>query len=151
MTSAADPTLPPDTVPKIEDVSGPLLLFDGVCNLCTGSVKFVIKHDRRERFRFASLQSPYARQLLGVPDGEEDPLSSMLLIVDGRLLSQSTAVLNVARRLDAPWPLASVFLLVPPFLRNWVYAWIGKRRYRWFGEKEACWLPDPKLAARFLG
>lgn len=124
----------------------PVILFDGVCNLCTGSVQFVIARDSRKRFRFASLQSPVAEKLLG----ERDQLESMVLVVGDKVYRKSTAALKIARCLDGLWPLLSVFLVIPRFLRDAVYDWIGRRRYRMFGKRDVCWTPRPELAERFL-
>jgi predicted DCC family thiol-disulfide oxidoreductase YuxK len=125
---------------------GPVILFDGVCNLCTGSVRFVIARDRRRQFRFASLQSPVAQKLLGAPGA----LDSVVLVMDGATYRKSTAALLIAKRLDGLWPLLAVFLVVPRFLRDGIYDWIGNRRYRLFGRTDACWTPQPGLAERFL-
>lgn len=124
----------------------PVILFDGVCNLCTGSVQFVIARDSRKQFRFASLQSPVAEKLLG----RRDDLESMVLVQDGEIYRKSTAALRIARRLDGLWPALAVFLVVPRFLRDAVYDWIGRRRYRMFGKRDVCWTPRPELADRFL-
>ena len=124
----------------------PVILFDGVCNLCTGSVQFVIERDSRKRFRFASLQSPVAERLLG----RREDLESIILLQDGKTYRKSGAALRIARRLDGLWPLLAVLLIIPGFLRDAVYDWIGRRRYRMFGRREACWLPSVDLADRFL-
>ena len=128
----------------------PVILFDGVCNLCTGSVRFVIERDARKQFRFASLQSPVAEKLLGAQGRDGDRLESVVLVVGERTYRKSTAALLIARRLDGLWPVLAVFLLVPRPLRDAVYGWIGKRRYRLFGKREVCWKPRPELAERFL-
>jgi len=128
----------------------PVILFDGVCNLCTGSVRFVIERDARRQFRFASLQSPVAEKLLGAQGRDGDRLESVVLVVGERTYRKSTAALLIARRLDGLWPVLAVFLLVPRPLRDAVYGWIGKRRYRLFGKRDACWRPQPELAERFL-
>jgi predicted DCC family thiol-disulfide oxidoreductase YuxK len=124
----------------------PVILFDGVCNLCTGSVRFVIERDSRKRFRFASLQSPVAERLLG----RREDLESVVLVQHGKTYRKSGAALRIARRLDGLWPALSVLLLIPRPLRDAVYDWIGRRRYRLFGKREACWVPRPELADRFL-
>ncbi len=124
----------------------PVILFDGVCNLCTGSVRFVIERDSRKRFRFASLQSAVAEKLLG----SRDQLESMVLVAGGKVYRKSTAALLIARRLDGLWPLLAAFLVIPKFLRDAVYDWIGSRRYRMFGKRDVCWTPKPELADRFL-
>lgn len=128
------------------ETQGPVILFDGVCNLCTGSVRFVIARDARKRFRFASLQSPAAERLLG----ERGSLESVVLVMGGRTYRKSTAALMIARRLDGLWPLLAVLLAIPRFLRDAAYDWIGTRRYRMFGKTGACWTPQPELAERFL-
>jgi predicted DCC family thiol-disulfide oxidoreductase YuxK len=125
---------------------GPIILFDGVCNLCTGSVRFVIARDSRRRFRFASLQSAAAERLLG----RREDLESVVLVEGRNIYRKSTAALRIARRLDGLWPLLSILLVIPRPLRDAVYDWIGARRYRWFGRTEACWTPTPELAERFL-
>jgi len=128
----------------------PVILFDGVCNLCTGSVRFVIERDSRKQFRFASLQSPVAEKLLGPQRHEADRLESVVLVVGARIYRKSSAALLIVRRLDGLWPLLSVLLAIPRPLRDAVYDWIGRRRYRMFGKRAACWKPQPELADRFL-
>lgn len=124
----------------------PVILFDGVCNLCTGSVQFVIERDSRMLFRFASLQSPSAERILG----RRDALESMVLYQNGEVYRKSGAALRVARRLDGLWPLLAVLLIIPRPLRDAAYDWIGRRRYRLFGRRDTCWVPRPELAERFL-
>ena len=124
----------------------PVILFDGVCNLCTGSVQFVIERDSRKRFRFASLQSPVAEKLLG----QRENLEAVILVQDGKTYRKSGAALRIARQLDGLWPALWVLLVIPRFLRDAVYDWIGRRRYRMFGKREVCWTPQPGLADRFL-
>jgi predicted DCC family thiol-disulfide oxidoreductase YuxK len=128
------------------EAGGPVILFDGVCNLCTGSVRFVIARDARARFRFASLQSAVAEKLLG----GRDQLDSVVLVEGGKVYRKSTAALRIARRLDGAWPLLAALLVVPRPLRDAVYDWIGRRRYRMFGKREACWIPHASVAERFL-
>lgn len=126
------------------------MLFDGVCNLCNGAVQFVVKRDPRGRFRFAALQSKRAAAVLAAA-GVETPLpDSMVLVQDGVVSVRSTAALRIAKQLRAPWPLLSVFLLVPRPLRDLVYSFVAARRYRWFGRRESCMVPTPELRARFL-
>lgn len=121
-----------------------------MCNLCTGSVRFVIARDSRRQFRFASLQSPVAEKLLASQGRDRDRLESMILVMDGRLYRKSTAALLTAKRLDGLWPLLSILIVIPRPLRDAVYDWIGNRRYRWFGKRDVCWKPDTDLAGRFL-
>ena len=128
----------------------PVVLFDGVCNLCNGWVKFVVRRDPAGRFRFASLQSPFAAEALGGRGFPHDFLGSIVLLENGVVHTKSDAVLRVARGLSAPWPLATVFWVVPRAVRDVVYDWIARNRYRWFGKRDACMLPGPDDAARFL-
>lgn len=128
----------------------PLLLFDGECNLCHGSVQFVLKRDRAQRFRFAALASTAGRQALAAA-GAVPPLpDSMVLLHRGRVHTRSGAALAVARLLPWPWPLWSVFWIVPYPLRDLLYAFVARNRYRWFGKRASCWVPTPALRARFL-
>ena len=129
-----------------------IILFDGVCNLCNGFVQFVIARDPGARFTFASLQSPAAADLLARND--VPPVASVpesVLLVDGhRVYAQSTAALRVLRRLTFPWNLAYTFIVVPRPIRDLVYAWVARNRYRWFGKRDVCMVPTPDLRARFL-
>ena len=127
-----------------------IVLFDGVCNLCSAVVRFVIRHDRRKRFRFASLQSATAQRLLASYSWREPPLSSVVLITDGHCYDRSRAALEIARRLDAPWPVFHSFVVLPRAITDWAYDFIGARRYRWFGKRDECWMPDGELRERFL-
>lgn len=127
-----------------------IILFDGVCNLCNGFVTFVIQRDRGNRFRFASLQSDTARDLLKHQPGTDQGPDSVVLIENGRYYQQSTAALRILRHLGGGWPLLYGLILVPAFLRDKIYAWVARNRYRWFGQRDACMLPSPELKARFL-
>ena len=128
----------------------PVLLFDGVCNLCNGTVQWILARDRRQVFRFASLQSPAARRLLDSVAAPADLPDSVVLIDGGRVLVRSDAAIAVARRLGFPWSMAAVGRAVPRVLRDAVYSWVARHRYRWFGRRATCWVPTPELSARFL-
>ena len=127
-----------------------VILFDGVCNLCSGSVQLILKRDPEARFRFASLQSEAGRSLMLEHGLDPDALSSVVLIEDGRAWQESSAALRIARHLPGAWKLLRVFTVIPRSLRDAVYRWIARNRYRWFGKTETCWLPTPELKARFL-
>lgn len=133
-----------------KDTPHPIVLFDGVCNLCSGSVQFILKRDPKGTFRFASLQSDAGRRLMLEHGLDPDALSSVVVIEDGRAYQESSAALRIARHLPGAWKLLRVFTVVPRSLRDAVYRWIARNRYRWFGKTEACWLPTPELRARFL-
>lgn len=129
-----------------------VVLFDGVCNFCNASVHFIIDRDPAQRFRFAALQSEAAAGLLrsrGVAPPQGDP-DSIVLVEGERVYQRSTAALRIARRLRFPWPLLYAFVAVPRPLRDLVYRFIARNRYRWFGRSEECRVPTPELRSRFL-
>ncbi|MFT9849948.1 thiol-disulfide oxidoreductase DCC family protein [Aneurinibacillus sp. REN35] len=128
----------------------PILLFDGVCNLCNHAVLFIIKHDPKETIRFASLQSDIGQALVKQHGLLSHGLKSIVLIEANKAYTKSSAALKVARRLQRPWPLLYVFIAVPRPVRDIVYNWIARNRYRWFGKKEQCMIPTPELRKRFL-
>lgn len=128
----------------------PIILFDGVCNLCNRSVQLVIRHDAQGVFRFASLQSEVGQRLLQQSGLDTTHFSSLVLVDRDKVFTQSDAALKIALYLGGFWRLLSIFRLVPRFIRNAVYAWIARNRYQWFGKTESCWLPTPELKARFL-
>ena len=128
----------------------PLIVFDGVCHLCTGFVHFVIRRDRSGLFRFLPAQSPrgealYAR--LGLKSGDWD---SNLLVQNGRVTTELDAFIEIARRFGGLWRLIPVLYVIPRALRDWLYNRIARNRYRWFGKRAVCYLPAPDLSARFL-
>jgi len=119
---------------------GAVILFDGVCNLCNASVRFVTDRDPRRHFAFASLQSDEAGRLLSARDypGATRELGSVLLVEGNRVHERSVAALGVARQLGGAWPLVSALVIVPRPIRDAVYDWIARNRYRWFGRTAAC-------------
>ena len=137
-----------------------IILFDGVCNLCSASVQFVLKRDSKALFQFCSLQSDTGKHLLkqyglqnyelDEPGSQKNGSASMILLEKKKALTQSSAALTVAKHLDWPWPLLYGFIILPRFLRDAAYNFIGTRRYRWFGEKECCWIPPQPVQHRFL-
>jgi predicted DCC family thiol-disulfide oxidoreductase YuxK len=124
----------------------PVVLFDGVCNLCNGAVRFILARDPHGRFRFASLQSEAARRLLG----GDHAAASIILLEAGRTYTRSAAALRIARELRFPWPLIYAFIAVPRPLRDLVYDWVARHRYAWFGKRESCLLPAPEVRGRYL-
>ena len=126
-----------------------VILFDGVCNLCNGFVQFVIARDPAAQFRFGALTTPAAQDLLRAAGVTNAPDSIVLLEDDG-VYFQSDAALRIVRRLTFPWPLAYGLVVVPRFVRDWVYDIIAARRYKWFGRRDACMVPTPDLKQRFL-
>lgn len=128
----------------------PIILFDGVCNLCNYSVQYVIRHDPDAVFTFASLQGRAGQELLAKFNLSDNQLSSFVLIENGKAYTKSTAALKVARQLKGPVKLLFAFMILPPFIRDGVYNIIANNRYKWFGKKASCMVPAPGLANRFL-
>ena len=128
-----------------------LVMFDGVCNLCNGFVQFLIRRDPSSKFRFASLQSAYARHKLLQHGLDPDALHSVIVIEDGKVYQRSDAALKVVGSLGGMWPLARVFRIVPAFIRDGIYDVVAASRYRWFGKRSACMIPDASTKSRFLG
>jgi predicted DCC family thiol-disulfide oxidoreductase YuxK len=133
-------------IPKPDNI----VLFDGICNLCSGAVQFIIKHDPNSVFHFASIQSDYGQKLMREHKLPTDSISTIILIQGGRCFTRSTAALRIARRLSGAYPLIYTAIIVPRILRDAGYRLIARNRYRWFGRKEQCWLPSPELRKRFL-
>jgi len=128
--------------------SNPVVLFDGVCNFCVGSVRFIINRDPNNRFRFASLQSDAGSQ---IAEGRGmEGLVTLMLLENGRLHARSGAALRIAAKLRFPWSLAAVFLIVPRFVRDAVYNVVARNRYKWFGVSDECMIPTPEIRERFL-
>lgn len=121
----------------------PLVLFDGVCNLCNGTVDFILKRDRKKQFRFVALQSETGeliRQKFSIPD----EIDSVVLIHEGKVFFESDAALEIARLLPVPWKWAVIFKGLPTGWRNTIYRWIARNRYQWFGKRKACRIPIPR-------
>jgi predicted DCC family thiol-disulfide oxidoreductase YuxK len=127
-----------------------VVLFDGVCNLCNGTVVFVAGRDPAARFRFAALQSAIGRDLLGATGLPVDAPETLVLLEGGRVFVRSTAALRIARRLSGFWPLAYAAIVIPRPIRDAVYRLIARHRYRLFGRRETCMIPSPDLRRRFL-
>lgn len=133
----------------MSDLPSPILLFDGVCNLCNASVQWVIGRDTEGIFRFASLQSATGQAFLKQYALPAD-LNTVVMIKDGKAYTRSDVPLQLFKMLGGWWQLLFVFTIIPRFVRDAVYDLIAKNRYRWFGKKETCWLPDPEMKDRFL-
>jgi predicted DCC family thiol-disulfide oxidoreductase YuxK len=126
-----------------------IVLFDGVCNFCNGWVQLIIRNDKKDKFRFVPLQSEPGRKLLNqlVPGLNSE---SVVLIERGKHYFHSTAALRIFMHLQGLWKLMVVFYIVPGFIRNAVYNFIARHRYKWFGKREKCMVPDEKEKSRFL-
>jgi predicted DCC family thiol-disulfide oxidoreductase YuxK len=127
-----------------------ILLFDGVCNLCNGTVQFLLRIDRKQKLRFAALQSASGQQILDSYHYTGPPLQTVVFCSRGKLFTHSSGMLEVCRVIGFPWSSIYLFKLIPAPVRDAVYRWIARNRYRWFGKKETCWIPTPELRQRFL-
>lgn len=127
-----------------------IILFDGVCNLCNDSVTFVIRHDTKDVFRFAALQSTLGIAMTTKHGIDTSKTDSILLIDQDKMYVKSTAALKIAKHLSGGYPLLFGFIIVPNFIRNWVYDIIAKNRYNWFGKKDSCMVPTAELKNKFL-
>jgi len=128
----------------------PIILFDGVCNFCNGAVNFTIKRDKQKQIRFAALQSEAGRQLVQQYGLPADDMRSFLFIENSKVYNRSTAALKVCMYLKGLWPLCYGLIVIPAFIRNGIYDWIARNRYKWFGERHECMVPTPDVRARFL-
>ncbi|WP_254840317.1 thiol-disulfide oxidoreductase DCC family protein [Natronomonas marina] len=128
----------------------PVLLFDGVCNLCNGLVQWIIERDPEAEFRFAALQSEAGQALLDRNDLPTADFDTVVLVEGGEYYTKSMAALRVLKRLGLPYSLAYPAVLVPRFVRDCVYDIVAEHRYGWFGRRESCMRPTPELEARFL-
>ena len=127
----------------------PVAFFDGVCNLCNGTVNFLIDHDRHSRLRFAPLQgSTFAALAADRP--ELRGIDSFVLRQGARVHVRSSAAVRILMALGGPWRLFGALLAIPKPLRDRLYDFVARRRYRWFGKSESCRMPTPELRARFL-
>ncbi len=127
-----------------------VVLFDGVCQFCDRSVRFLLPRDREGRLRFAALQSHAGRELLERFHLPADALETMVLVEGDRAFTKSTAVLRVLRLLPGAWPALSVLMGIPKPLRDRFYDWFAAHRYQWFGRRDSCFVPTPELRHRFL-
>lgn len=127
-----------------------IVLFDGVCNFCNGTVQFVIKNDPAKRFKFAALQSETGQTLLQKHGFSLSDFDTFVLVDGDRAYTKSGAALRMARGLKMPWPLLYGFIIVPAFIRDAAYSLVARNRYKWFGKKDACMIPDPGQRDRFI-
>ncbi|WP_291871177.1 thiol-disulfide oxidoreductase DCC family protein [Maribacter sp.] len=132
-------------------LSKKIILFDGVCNLCNGAVQFVIKRDKKEQFLFTPLQSETGKKLLKERGIDTIQIDSIILIEPNVVyFVKSDAALEIAKNLNSPWKIIHLLKVFPKGLRDFVYDFIAKNRYRWYGKKEQCMVPTPELRAKFL-
>lgn len=140
-----------------------IIFFDGICNFCNSSVNFIIKRDKKNYFKFASLQSEFAQNFLKshnlvpkslpwqVRNGKtEKKLDSIILFENNKLYIKSSAALQIAKHLNGLWKIFYILIIIPPFIRNFLYDIIAKNRYKLFGKRESCMIPDERIKDRFI-
>lgn len=127
-----------------------ILLFDGYCNLCHSSVQFVLRHEKNNDLYFTSLQSPIGIEILKHYSINPNEIDSLVLIEKNKAYIKSSAALRVSKYLKGLYPICFGLLIIPSFIRNWVYDYVAKNRYKWFGKMDNCLVPDENLAKRFL-
>jgi predicted DCC family thiol-disulfide oxidoreductase YuxK len=127
-----------------------VVIFDGVCNLCAHSVKFILDHESGQVLRFTPLQSPAGARLMRELGFEPVDAKTFVLIADGKAYVKSDAAIRVSRYLGGAWRLLGATRIIPRPIRNWAYDIVARNRYRWFGRFETCMVPTPELRARFI-
>lgn len=127
-----------------------VILFDGVCNLCNFFVQFVIERDKKNLFKFASLQSNYGKDLLSRFGKDNSQFESVVLFNGVNIFTESTAALIILKKLGSGWQLMYIFIVLPKFLRDAVYRFVARNRYRWFGKKDYCMVPTEDLKNKFI-
>ena len=128
----------------------PIILFDGICNFCNNSVIFILKRNIKTPIYFAALQSEVGQRLLTEYELPVKEMESIVFIEQGKAYMQSTAALRICKYLRGLWPLCYRFIIVPKFIRDGIYNWIAKNRYKWFGIRQECMIPTPEMKTRFL-
>jgi predicted DCC family thiol-disulfide oxidoreductase YuxK len=134
----------------MEKSNNKIVLFDGVCNLCNSSVQFILKRDKKKQFRFASLQGKFGQEVLKNNNFSTVSLNTLILIEGDKIFTRSTGVLRMMKHLGSGWSLLYGFIIVPNFIRDAVYNWVSKNRYKWFGKKDECTIPTKELKERFF-
>ncbi len=128
-----------------------IILFDGVCNLCNSTVQFLIKHDKKDVFRFVALQSDLGQQIMAYIGIDTSKVDSIIVYEPGKAyFYKAEAALEIASAIGGVYSLLAVFKVVPKSISNAVYDYIARNRYKWYGKKEACMLPTPEIKAKFL-
>lgn len=127
-----------------------LILFDGVCNLCSALVQFVIRHDPAAKFRFAAIQSEIGGEIFQSHGLDPADLQTFVFAAEGKMFLRSDAAIEVVSRFGGAWKICKIFRFVPTVLRNAMYSFIARNRYRWFGRKEVCMVPTAEIKERFL-
>ena len=131
-------------------MNSPLLIFDGVCNLCNSSIRFILQHDKNKTFRFSTSQSEFSKNLLVQKNITLSDLSSVILFHNDKFYLKSTAVLRIAKLMNWPFKLLYLFIVVPYPIRDFIYSIISRNRYKWFGKKDKCMVASDELKEQFI-
>lgn len=134
----------------IVNFSRPVVLFDGVCNLCNRSVQFIIRRDKKKQFLFASLQGKTGQEVLKKFDLPANDFNSFIVLEGDKIYTRSTAALRMFKKLSGGWKIFYGFIILPRFMRDALYNLIAKNRYKWYGKRDECMMPTPELKERFL-
>lgn len=127
-----------------------VVLYDGECNLCNNTVKFIIKRDKKKKIKFAALQSEYAQRIFREKQIKQDYIESIILLYNNKLYYKSYAALTIFKYLAGLWPVMYIFIIIPKFIRDYIYDYIAKNRIKWFGKTETCLVMTPELKKRFI-
>jgi predicted DCC family thiol-disulfide oxidoreductase YuxK len=127
-----------------------IVLFDGVCNLCNGFVNFIIKRDKKSKIKFAALQSTTAEKILQEKHINTKQFNSVIVVIDNNVFTKSSAALMICKELGGVWKLLIVFTIIPKFIRDFFYNLIAKNRYKFFGKKDVCMIPNKEIVSRFI-
>ncbi len=136
-------------MPELPDNTA-IILFDGVCNFCNSSVNKIIKHDKKNKFKFAALQSEIGKKLVQQYAINSSKTDSIILIENNIASIKSTAILKIAKQMNGLYSLAYGFIIIPTFIRNAVYDFIARNRYKWFGKKDTCMIPTDEIKGKFI-
>ena len=127
-----------------------VILFDGICNLCNNAIKFIIKNDKKNIFQFATLQGEYGIKIQNKYELDSKEIDSIILVDGDKVFTRSSAALRIAKDLRAPYFIFYIFIVIPAFIRNFIYDLIAKNRYKWFGKTESCMVPSNELKSKFF-
>ena len=127
-----------------------IILFDGICNFCNSSVNFIINNDKKNIFKFSSLQSLFGKETLRKFNLPVDTFASLILTDGNAYYTRSSAALRIARHLSFPYNLLYILIIVPPFIRNYLYDIVARNRYKWFGKRDSCRLPSNEERDKFI-
>ncbi len=127
-----------------------IILFDGVCNLCSAFLQFVYKYDHKKTYKFTWIQEEKGNEIMDWFQLHSNEYETIVLIENGQLFIKSKAFLNIIRNLCFPWPVLSVGIIIPNFIRDMIYDWVARNRYQLFGKKDRCLMPTGELSGRFL-